>query len=228
MSTSLILEEASRCLTSLRNTALSKSPLTFSLSKLRLHLHSRHTTPSHVQPLDVISPFLSIIKDPLASALPTLTSLSSLLSLLNTNTLGTPSSLPSHYDPTNPSNCRFCLPALLDGVLGCKFEQTDRDDDEVVEKLLASLIVLIVTKCVSTQAPSHSKLLTTAQFLAGFQSIYITNNSFVHSKLLCCNAESSLFAIGSVVFSTLLQEATYHDVAAGMFDFVIQQVRLRC
>ena len=158
----------------------------------------------------VVRPFLQVVMDPRAAGPQTLVALRSMLRLLEVGAF----------------DC-FDVPlqGVMQGVLACKFEQTDADADEAVEMAIADVLSFLVQKSSASttntkeetgkgkeassgndnaggaqEKPNNTRLISPEVLIDSFNTVFVTRNTFVHSPALCYHFEDVLTAMVSAVF----------------------------
>ena len=167
-----ISEEARIVLTTLRTGPpdIAHGLLVQNLVSLRLAIKQESKKESFVQP------FLDVILNPRAAGPHTLISLRSLYRLLSRKSLELSSKdVGGSVEMTN----------LMRGILGCRFEQTDVGNDEAVEMAIADLLSLVVRLDKKREMDPNI-------ILEGFNTVFVTRNTFVHSPALCYHFEEVL------------------------------------
>jgi hypothetical protein len=134
---------------------------------------------------DAARPFLQVIMDPRAAGPHTLVALRAMQRLLSAKSLDT---------------FQVPLERCMQGVLSCKFEQTDAAADEAVEMAIADVLCLIVMK--DTEATIRD-----ATLMDAFHTVFVTRNTFVHSPALCYHFEDVLQQMVYAIFSRRQKEA---------------------
>jgi hypothetical protein len=142
-------------------------------------------------------PFLQVIMDPRAAGPHTLVALRAIFRLLERGTF------------------RFfhvSLEALIQGILACKFEQTDAGADEAVEMAIADVLCLLVrmddvdaasaSSNNNTDSNDTSTRIQPSTLMDAFNTIFVTRNTFVHSPALCYHFEDVLTVMVTCVFQT--------------------------
>ena len=131
-------------------------------------------------------PFLQVVMDPRAAGPQTLVALQAVDRLLAQGSLA---SLLVHQTPP-------LWEGVAQGVLSCKFEQTDAAQDEAVEMAIATVLFRIVqTQYKHLQA-------TTVQ--EAFHSVFTTRQTFARSAALSLHFESILQQFVQVIFEEKL------------------------
>eukprot|EP00554_Chaetoceros_debilis_P014618 CAMPEP_0194126666 /NCGR_PEP_ID=MMETSP0150-20130528/60105_1 /TAXON_ID=122233 /ORGANISM="Chaetoceros debilis, Strain MM31A-1" /LENGTH=1558 /DNA_ID=CAMNT_0038820539 /DNA_START=463 /DNA_END=5139 /DNA_ORIENTATION=- len=82
---------------------------------------------------------------------------------------------------------------LMQSILACRFEQTDVGNDEAVEMAIADIIALIISL-------DHSREMSAKIVMEGFNTVFVTRNTFVHSPALCYHFEEVLGVFCTEVF----------------------------
>lgn len=152
---------------------------------------------SFSMPIDVARPFLAVVTDPRAAGPHTLVALRGIFRMLEFGSL---------------QAFGVALEQLLQGVLACKFEQTDAGADEAVEMAIADVLSLIVLQdC----AAIPETILVDA-----FNTVFVTRNTFVHSPALCYHFEDVLTTMVDAVF----KQKTRDEPARRVFEFITGQL----
>lgn len=139
--------------------------------------------------VDPSRPFLQVVTDPRAAGPHTLVALRAIRRLVEGSSNGSSTTTGSPFE-------HFRVPRrhLLEGVLGCKFEQTDAAEDESVEMAIADVLALLVASDASLlELPNRT-------VMDAFNTVFVTRNTFVHSPSLCYHFEDVLRLMVASVF----------------------------
>lgn len=139
--------------------------------------------------VDPSRPFLQVVTDPRAAGPHTLVALRAIRRLVEGSSNGNSTTTGSPFE-------HFRVPRrhLLEGVLGCKFEQTDAAEDESVEMAIADVLALLVASDASLlELPNRT-------VMDAFNTVFVTRNTFVHSPSLCYHFEDVLRLMVASVF----------------------------
>ena len=179
-----ISEEARIVLTTLRTGPpdIAHGLLVQNLVNLRLSIkHAGSKKESYVQP------FLDVILNPRAAGPHTLIALRSLYRLLSRKSL-----VLSSEDGGSSAE----MTNLMRGILACRFEQTDVGNDEAVEMAIADLLSLIISL-------DEVRAMDPNIIMEGFNTVFVTRNTFVHSPALCYHFEEVLGAFVTHLFGSI-------------------------
>ena len=178
-----ISEEARIVLTTLRTGPpdVAHGPLVQNLINLRLAIKQGSKNESYAQP------FLDVILNPRAAGPHTLIALRSLHRLLDRKSFIL--SDKNQGVSTEMSN-------LMRGILACRFEQTDVGNDEAVEMAIADLLNLIISLDDLVEMDPNI-------IMEGFNTVFVTRNTFVHSPALCYHFEEVLGAFVRHLFGSI-------------------------
>ena len=179
-----ISEEARIVLTTLRTGPpdIAHGLLVQNLVNLRLAIkHAGSKKESYVQP------FLDVILNPRAAGPHTLIALRSLYRLLSRKSL-----VLSSEDGGSSAE----MTNLMRGILACRFEQTDVGNDEAVEMAIADLLSLIISL-------DEVRAMDPNIIMEGFNTVFVTRNTFVHSPALCYHFEQVLGAFVRHLFGSI-------------------------
>lgn len=176
-------EEARIVLTSLRTGPphLAHGPLVQNLVKLRIAIKQGSKKTAYAQP------FLDVILNPRAAGPHTLIALRSLYRLFQRESLKLSDKNDGNF--TEMTN-------LMQGILACRFEQTDVGNDEAVEMAIADLLSLIISLDIDRKMDPNI-------LMEGFNTVFVTRNTFVHSPALCYHFEEVLGAFVSHLFGSI-------------------------
>ncbi|GKY94629.1 hypothetical protein MPSEU_000428400 [Mayamaea pseudoterrestris] len=174
-----VCQEARFVLTSLRGgpPPVARGELAQDLFDLRQKLGNG---PNPIE--DVARPFLQVVMDPRAAGPHTLVALRAIQRLLEASSLNA-----------------FSVPLerCMQGILSCKFEQTDAAADEAVEMAIADVLCLMIVK--DTESSIGDSTLMDA-----FHTAFVTRNTFVHSPALLYHFEYVLHHMVDAVFKRKL------------------------
>lgn len=176
-------EEARIVLTSLRTGPphVAHGPLVQNLINLRLAIKKGSKKEPYAQP------FLDVILNPRAAGPHTLIALRSLYRLLQRKSLVL----------SNKNEGLFTeMTNLMRGILACRFEQTDVGNDEAVEMAIADLLSLVISL-------DQNREMDPNILMEGFNTVFVTRNTFVHSPALCYHFEVVLGAFVSHLFGSI-------------------------
>mmetsp|Transcript_8264 Transcript_8264/g.15570 ORF Transcript_8264/g.15570 Transcript_8264/m.15570 type:complete len:1619 (-) Transcript_8264:17-4873(-) len=134
-----------------------------------------------------VLPFLDVIRDPRAAGPHTLTALRSLYRLLDRKSVQL-----SNQD----EGYSVAMSNLMEGVLACRFEQTDVGNDEAVEMAIADLLSLVI-------GLDEQREMDPVIIMEGFNTVFVTRNTFVHSPALCYHFEEVLGAFVRHLFGSI-------------------------
>jgi hypothetical protein len=178
-----ISEEARILLTSLRigPPDIAHGSLVQSLINLRLSIKQGSQKQCYVLP------FLDVIRDPRAAGPHTLAALRSVHRLLDRKSVQL-----SNQD----EGYSVAMSNLMEGVLACRFEQTDVGNDEAVEMAIADLLSLIISL-------DEKREMDPVIIMEGFNTVFVTRNTFVHSPALCYHFEEVLGAFVRHLFGSI-------------------------
>jgi len=132
-------------------------------------------------------PFLQVVMDPRAAGPQTLVALQAVDRLLGKGSLA---ALLEHQTPS-------LWEGVAQGVLSCKFEQTDAAQDEAVEMAIATVLFRVV----QTQY-EHLQISTIQD---AFHSVFTTRQTFSHAAALSLHFESILQQMVEVIFRNKLE-----------------------
>ncbi|KAM3570707.1 hypothetical protein VYU27_007231 [Nannochloropsis oceanica] len=171
-----------------------------------------------MDPLDVLMPFLDIVRSGEASGPFTGAALKSILCLLRAGVLdgegeeeeeekregmqvGAPSSIPRRLQQKQEKQQAYrqerraqAASAFVDGLIHCRFEETDAQGDEVVKMRIIELLAEAL------EDPGVGSLLEDESVWEVVQTCFVNRNEVAHSRQLCHAAEQALFRIIRVVF----------------------------
>lgn len=194
----------------------------------------------------LLDPFLAVVLDGQAFGRHTLAALRAIYRLLERGSL---LSLVHFHKLKSLS-----LDSVTKGVLGCKFEQTDVAEDELVEMALADLLGLLIaldsaklvsmdkdgTRIVNDGGGDRNDVdafhyvtpLKSETRMEAFTTVFLARNTFVHSPALCYHIEGVLLGMISATFSGTNDErqrknvkaSAMEDAAIAMLEFLTQQL----
>jgi len=163
-----------------------------------------------MDPLDVLMPFLDIVRSGEASGPFTGAALKSILCLLRAGVLdgegeeeeeekregmqvGTPSSIPRRLPQKQEKQQAYrqerraqAASAFVDGLIHCRFEETDAQGDEVVKMRIIELLAEAL------EDPGVGSLLEDESVWEVVQTCFVNRNEVAHSRQLCHAAEQVL------------------------------------
>jgi len=178
-----ISEEARIVLTTLRTGPpdIAHGLLVQNLASLRLAIKQGSKKEAYVQP------FIDVIMNPRAAGPHTLIALRSTFRLLSRNSF-----VLSNEDAGGSVE----MTNLMRGILACRFEQTDVGNDEAVEMAIADLLSLIIQL-------DDNREMDPNIIMEGFNTVFVTRNTFVHSPALCYHFEEVLGAFVRHLFESI-------------------------
>ena len=178
-----ISEEARILLTTLRTGPphVAHGPLVQNLVNLRLAIKQESKKESYAQP------FLNVILNPRAAGPHTLIALRCLYRLLDRKSLIL--SCQNQGISTEMTN-------LMRGILACRFEQTDVGNDEAVEMAIADILSLLISL-------DDKREMDPNVIMEGFNTVFVTRNTFVHSPALCYHFEEVLGTFVNHLFESI-------------------------
>ena len=134
-------------------------------------------------------PFLQVVMDPRAAGPQTLVALHAVDRLLAQGSLA--ALLEAHQQPPQP-----LWEGIAQGVLSCKFEQTDAAQDEAVEMAIATVLFRVVQ--------TKHAFLQVSTMQDAFASVFTTRQTFSHSAPLSLHFESVLQQFVTAIFENKL------------------------
>ena len=135
-----------------------------------------------------VQPFLDVILNPRAAGPHTLVALRSLYRLLKRRSIILSHGIDYQVNAD--------MANLMRGILACRFEQTDVGNDEAVEMAIADLLSLIIE--LDEQREMDPNIL-----MDGFNTVFVTRNTFVHSPALCYHFEQVLGVFVTEMFGSI-------------------------
>lgn len=141
-----------------------------------------------IQGSSYVQPFLDVILNPRAAGPHTLVALRSLYRLLKRRSIILSHGIDYQVNAD--------MANLMRGILACRFEQTDVGNDEAVEMAIADLLSLIIE--LDEQREMDPNIL-----MDGFNTVFVTRNTFVHSPALCYHFEQVLGVFVTEMFGSV-------------------------